>query len=87
MGVSETMGTLFRGPFKGILYYLGCKKGVPLFWEMPQALGVSRVSCRHVSAASTAAAAPAKFMKIPSPPVVKGHFSLGFGFSGFGFRA
>ena len=31
MGVSENEGTLFEGPFKGILCYLGYKRGTPIF--------------------------------------------------------
>ena len=38
LGVSENKGTLFGGPFKGMLFYLGYSRGrgtVPLFFEMP----------------------------------------------------
>ena len=34
VGVSENRGTLFGGPFKGILFYWGIK-GVPLFGKCP----------------------------------------------------
>ena len=30
MGVSENRGTLFGGPFKGILFYLGYQRGTPI---------------------------------------------------------
>ena len=34
MGVSENGGSLFGGPFKGIGFYLGYKRGTAI-WEMP----------------------------------------------------
>ena len=34
-GGSENRGYPFRGPFKGILFYLGSKRGTPLFREVP----------------------------------------------------
>ena len=35
VGVSEDGGTLSRGPFKGILFYLGYIRAYPYFLEMP----------------------------------------------------
>ena len=29
-GISEKRGTLFGGPFKGILFYLGYRRGTPI---------------------------------------------------------
>ena len=38
MGVSEKPGTLLGGPLKGILFYLGEKRGTPYFRKPPIAL-------------------------------------------------
>ena len=37
MGVSENGGTLFAGPFKRILFYLGSRRGTPHCRKPPYA--------------------------------------------------
>ena len=41
MGVSENRGTLFGGPFKGILFYLGCKRDTPVLGNAQIVAGLS----------------------------------------------
>ena len=44
MEASETRGTRFEGPFKGILFYLGIKGGAPILLLVADVVFVPSVS-------------------------------------------